>query len=248
MAQSGFEQNAADYERARPTYPPAAIDFLRTELDLSSGRRVADVGAGTGKLTRALVTTGATVLAVEPVAAMRTQLAQQMPEVAVYDATAEALPFDDASVDAVVCGQSFHWFATATTLHEFARVVPPGGPLALVWNVRDHRVAWVQEFTDLLHPFEGDRPDHNTGQWRKAFEGDVPFTPLGTTSFVHEQAMTPDLLAARAASTSFVGALDPPARSALLGEVRRLGARQGQSFAMPYRTDVYITRRLSIAA
>jgi SAM-dependent methyltransferase len=244
-ADRGFGQNAGDYERARPSYPPDAVRFLIDQLGLGRGRTVVDVGAGTGKLTRLLVDSGATVIAVEPVAAMRAQLIERAPGVTVADATAANLPFETGSVDAIMCAQAFHWFATSATLKEFARVLPASGPLALVWNVRDKSVPWIREFTGLLRPYEGDRPDHNRGSWRDVFDGDGPFEPLRSTSFTHEQPMTPDLLSARAASMSFVGALDDETRSALLEEVVRLGQTEGPSFSMAYRTDVYITRRRS---
>jgi SAM-dependent methyltransferase len=243
MADRGFGQNAGDYERARPSYPPDAVRFLVDQLGLGPGRTVVDVGAGTGKLTRLLVDSGATIIAVEPVAAMRTQLTKRLPGVTVADATAGNLPLESGSVDGIICAQAFHWFATASTLEEFARVLPPAGPLGLVWNLRDNSVPWIQAFTELLRPYEGDRPDHNRGEWRRVFEGDGPFEPLTTTSFRHEQPMTPDLLVGRAASMSFVGALDDDVRSVLLERVRRLGRAQGPSFTMGYRTDVHITRR-----
>jgi SAM-dependent methyltransferase len=239
----GFARNAGDYERARPSYPPDAMGYLQDHLGLAPGRTVVDVGAGTGKLTRLLVESGATIVAVEPVAAMRALLTHRLPGVTVADATAADLPFESGSVHAIVCAQAFHWFATASTLEEFARVLVPAGPLGLLWNVRDVSQPWMREFAELLRPYEGDRPDHNTGRWRRAFDGYGPFEPLRTATFHHEQAMTPDLLVARAASTSFVGALDGETRSGLLERVRRLGQAQGPSFAMGYRTEVYITRR-----
>jgi SAM-dependent methyltransferase len=242
-ARLGFAQNAADYERARPEYPPTAVDFLIDRLELRPGRTVFDVGAGTGKLARLLVASGATVIAVEPVESMRNQFARVLPDLMILDATAERLPFDPDSADAIVCAQAFHWFSTTEVLAEFARVLGAGRPLGLVWNVRDMSVRWVQQFTELLRPYEGDRPDHNRGHWRTVFDGDVPFTALETTSFVHEQTMTPDLLVARAASMSFVGALDAETRTELLARVHGLGASLGSTFLMPYRTDVHIARR-----
>jgi SAM-dependent methyltransferase len=242
-ADRGFGHNASDYERARPSYPPDAVQFLVGQLGLAPGRVAVDVGAGTGKLTRLLVDSGATIVAVEPVTAMRALLTEGLPGVTVADATAADLPFESGSVDGIVCAQAFHWFATVATLQEFARVLRPAGPLALVWNVRDNSVPWIQEFTDLLRPYEDDRPDHNRGTWRLVFDGDGPFEPLSTASFRHEQPMTPDLLAARAASMSFVGALDEKTRAALLEQVRHLGQTQGPSFTMGYRTDVHITHR-----
>lgn len=242
-AAAGFECNAADYELARPDYPPDAVKLLVDRLGLTIGTTVVDVGAGTGKLTRLLEPTGARVVAVEPVAAMREQLRRAVPEVEVLDATAGAIPLADRSVDVIVCAQAFHWFATAEVLAEFARLLPPGGWLALVWNTRDQSVPWVRGFTEILHPWEGDRPDHYSGEWRSVFGPGVPFSALETASFGFEQPMTPALLVSRAASMSFVGALDDPNRAEVLGRVLALGEEQGESFVLPYRTDVHLTRR-----
>jgi SAM-dependent methyltransferase len=243
VAARGFGQNAEDYERARPGYSPEAVAFLVSRLDLRPGRTVLDVGAGTGKLTRLLVPTGVTVVAVEPVAAMRAELARVVPEARVYDATADRLPVDTGSMDAIVCSQAFHWFATAEVLREFARVVAPGGALALVWNVRDASVPWIRQFSELLQPYEGDRPDHNSGDWQAPFTADAPFGELHTTTFSHEQPMTPELLVARAASMSFVGVMDEPTRARVLGQIRQLGAAQGDAFGFPYTTDVHLSVR-----
>lgn len=242
-AAEGFARNAGDYERARPGYPPEAVAFLADRLGLGPGRTVVDVGAGTGKLTRLLVPTGATVVAVEPVAAMREELARQVPAAVVSDATADRLPLEDGAADGVVCAQSFHWFDTEEVLAEFARVLRPGRRLALVWNLRDRTVPWVQELTDLLAPYEGDRPDHNRGHWRRLFGAGAPFGPLETSSFALGQPMTPDLLVSRAASMSFVATLPEGTRGQLLEAVRRLGARQGPEFVLPYRTDVHLAER-----
>jgi SAM-dependent methyltransferase len=242
-AAEGFGHNAADYERGRPEYPAEAISFLAARLDLVPGRTVVDVGAGTGKLTRLLVPTGATVVAIEPVEAMRAELVRVLPELTVHDATAGDLPFGPASVDAITCAQAFHWFGTVGVLHEFARVLKPGRGLALIWNHRDMDVAWVREFTGLLREYEGDRPDHNEGGWRAAFDGDAPFTALRTTTFSYEQSLTPELLVARAASLSFIGALDEATRADVLAHILRLGQAQGQQFVLPYRTNVHLSVR-----
>lgn len=240
-ARDGFGQNASDYEQGRPSYPQDAVSFLSDRLGLGRTRLVLDLGAGTGKLTRLLVPTGAVVLAVEPVAAMRRELAAAAPAALVCAAQAEALPVRSARVDAVVCAQAFHWFATTEVVQELARVLRPAGGLALVWNVRDNSVPWVRSFTDLLRPYEGDRPDHNRGDWRAAFLPDGPFHALETTTFRHDQPMTPELLVARAASMSFIGTMDPPRRKAVLAEVRELGESVGTSFPLPYRTEVHLT-------
>jgi SAM-dependent methyltransferase len=243
-ATQGFGQNAREYEQARPTYPPDAVQFLADRMHLTAGRTVLDVGAGTGKLTRLLLPTGADVVAVEPVASMREELLRLVPAAITVAGAAEALPLASGGVDAIVCAQAFHWFATVEVLIEFGRVLRADGGLALVWNLRDNTVPWVREFTELLREHEGDRPDHNTGQWRAAFTGsESPFLPPETTAFFHAQPMTPELLVARAASMSFVGAMDESTRTAVLSKVRELGEAQGRAFELPYRTEIHLANR-----
>src|SRR5262249_1862298 len=105
QARQGFEQGADAYQPGRPGYPPRATRWLERRLELGPGRTVVDVGAGTGKLTRSLLEVGATVVAVEPVEAMRAVLEQAVPEARALDGTAEALPVADGSADAIVVAQ-----------------------------------------------------------------------------------------------------------------------------------------------
>src|SRR3954471_16036477 len=147
---NAFGPAAADYERARPSYPPEAIEVLRRELAVGPGLRVCDLAAGTGKLTRLLVATGADVVAVEPVPGMRAQLAEVLPEIEALDGTAEAIPLDDASVDAVTVAQAFHWFKFDEALAEIKRVLRPGGWVVILFNRRDERVDWVRTWSDVI--------------------------------------------------------------------------------------------------
>src|SRR5690606_25154234 len=128
-AAEGFGRGAEAYESARPSYPPDAVGEIATVCDVGPGRRVLDLAAGTGKLTRLLVPTGAEVVAVEPVAEMRAVLSAVLPGVEALDGTAEAIPLPDASVDAVTVAQAFHWFDPPVALAEIARVLRPGGTL-----------------------------------------------------------------------------------------------------------------------
>jgi SAM-dependent methyltransferase len=138
---------AADaYERARPDYPEAAVDWLLP----AGARTVLDLAAGTGKLTRALVARGLEVVAVEPLAEMRATLAAALPEVRALEGTAEAIPLPDASVDAIKVAQAWHWVDPERAAAEAARVLRPGGTLGLVWNRRDERVDWVARLSEVM--------------------------------------------------------------------------------------------------
>lgn len=248
-AAKGYAQGAAAYVEGRPDYPPAIDGWLRATLDLGPGRRVVDLGAGTGKFTPCLTATGAQVIAVEPVAAMRAELALRLPEVEARVGTAEAMPLPDASVDAVVCAQSFHWFANARALGEIARVIRPGGRLGLVWNVRDDAVPWVGAFAGILNAHEGNAPRYKDGRWRGLFPADG-FGPLEERRFPHShRGSAEQVLVARALSTSFIAALPAETRAEVESQVRALVSRTPQltgraEITVPYETCAYACRRL----
>ncbi|MGH3039780.1 MAG: class I SAM-dependent methyltransferase [Gaiellaceae bacterium] len=248
-AVQGFTRASEAYERGRPGYPREAITRLAAELRLRHGRVVLDLAAGTGKLTAPLVGTGAEVVAVEPVDEMRAVLARELPGVRALAGTAEAIPLDAASVDAVAVAQGFHWFRGDEALAEIHRVLRPGGGLGLVWNVRDTSVPWVARLTEIMEPHRGDTPTHRTEAWREAFERSTLFGPLSHAKFRHVHRLTPERVIARVASVSFVAALPRLEREAVFAEVEDLLAsdpktRNRAEIELPYRTDVYWTRCL----
>jgi len=221
-AAEGFSRGAHAYVRGRPDYPPQARAWLLEDLGLASGKVVLDLGAGTGKFTRTLLATGASVIAVEPVPQMLEQLAQAAPDARAMLGAAEQIPLADSAVDAVVCAQAFHWFATSAALEEIRRVLKPGGVLGLIWNVRDESVEWVARLTELLVPYEGDTPRYSTGKWRKLFPAEG-FGPLCELHFPHAHTGSPQqVILDRVSSISFIAALDLRDRAHLLAQVRRL--------------------------
>jgi SAM-dependent methyltransferase len=140
-----FGARAEDYERWRPSYPPDAVAWLVPP----GAVRVADVGAGTGKLTGPLLSLGLDVVAVEPDPAMLAVLRRKHPAAVACLAGAEALPIPDASVDAVLAGQAWHWFPHERAVAEVRRVLRPGGWLGLVWNGPDPRDVWEHDLARL---------------------------------------------------------------------------------------------------
>src|SRR5215831_12983114 len=127
VAASGFGAQAAAYDRARPSYPPDAVRWLAEALRIGPGRRVADLAAGTGKLTALIAGLGADLIAIEPVAAMAERMHARLPSVPLIAGVAEALPLAANSLDAVVVAQAFHWFDAEVAMAELARVIRPGG-------------------------------------------------------------------------------------------------------------------------
>lgn len=237
-ARVGFEREADAYERGRPTYPAQASAWLCARLALEPGRTVVDVGAGTGKLTRALLGSGASVIAVEPVAAMRTVLERELPEVTAIEGAAESVPLGDGSADAIVAGQAFHWFDGRAALAEFHRVLRPGGRVGLIWNMRDRRQRLQLAIDELTEPLRGDTPSVGRGQWRAAFERNGSFKPCGEHTVAFELALDRDTFVDRIGSISFIAALEESRREQVLERVRQLASEHHEPWS--YVTEIYV--------
>lgn len=247
-AATGFASGADTYAKGRPDYPAALSAWLHGTLRLGPGRAVADLGAGTGKFTGLLAATGTSVTAIEPVDAMRARLAASLPGVSALAGSAEAIPLPDASLDALVCAQAFHWFSTPAALAEIRRALKVGGRVGLVWNVRDESVPWVAALTAIMAAHEGDAPRYHTGAWRRLFPADG-FGPLHEEAFAHGHTGTPDrVVLDRVLSVSFIAALAEPEREKVATRVRDLIARTPElagraEVTFPYRTHAYWCER-----
>ena len=238
-ASVGYARAAAAYERGRPGYPPGAIDFLAKRLRLGPDRTVVDLAAGTGKLTRLLLSTGAEVVAVEPVAEMRAALPADARAV---DGMAEAIPLTTSSADAVAVAQAFHWFDGDAALAEIHRVLRPGGGLALVWNRRQMDDPLNRAIEELIAPYRGHPSAFHTGAWRAAFERTNLFGPLEGSRFPNDQSLDADGLADRVASMSFIAALDENERRNVLRAARAIPEAAGATIRQD--TEVQVAERL----
>jgi SAM-dependent methyltransferase len=238
-ARAGYARSVPAYERGRPGYPPAAVDFLAARLRLAPGRTVVDLAAGTGKLTRPLLATGADVVAVEPVAEMRAVLPAGA---RALDGTAEAIPLTSASTDAVAVAQAFHWFDGDAALAEIHRVLRPGCALALVWNRRRMDDPLNQALEELMAPYRGHTSTFHTGAWRAAFERTKLFGPLEKRVFANPQSLAADQLVDRIASVSFIAMLDEKERTKVLRAVRALSGPAGVT--IHHDTEVEVADRL----
>jgi SAM-dependent methyltransferase len=230
-AATGFARAAEEYERGRPGYPPAVLEPLRLSPDLV----VLDLAAGTGKLTRLLATSGATVIAVEPVAEMRASLPSSAQ---VLDGTAEEIPLDDASVDLVTVAQAFHWFDGDAALAEIHRVLRPRGRLALVWNRRVEDAPANVAIEAIVEPHRRGTPTHSRDAWRAAFERTSLFGPFEEHVFANEQVLDADGVADRVGSISFIASLPDGERARVLTAARALAA--AGPLTVPYRTEELI--------
>lgn len=159
-AKQRFSTRVADYVRYRPSYPPALLDLLRSECSLRSGHVIADVGSGTGFLSELFLKNGNRVYGVEPNKDMRLAGEEYL---ASYDGfssiegSAEATTLDDAGVDLITAGQSFHWFEVEAARREFARILKPGGWMVIAWNDRRMEEApFTRDYENILERFGSD--------------------------------------------------------------------------------------------
>ncbi len=248
-AQRGYASASDSYQRGRPEYPEALGAWLGETLGVGPGARVLDLGAGTGKFTKLLARTGASVTAVEPVDAMRARLSEALPDVRALAGTAEAIPLPDGDIDVLTCAQAFHWFANAQALREMHRVLRPGGRLGMVWNVRDESIDWVAAITGIITPYEGDAPRFYKGTWRLPFEGQALFGPLQRTVFPHSHVGTfEQVVIDRILSVSFIAALPEQERQSVADRLRSLKTRYAAlrepTIAFPYATEAWTAERL----
>jgi SAM-dependent methyltransferase len=241
---TAFDSTATAYERGRPGYPDDAVAFLSERLGAAAGATIVDLAAGTGKLTRSLRTSGAYLIAIEPLRAMRAELGRVLPSVAAVGAVAERLPLARGTIDGVVVANAWHWFDSSAALGEVHRVLRPRGKLLIVYNRRDESVPWVARLSAIIDAYRGDAPQYRSGRWRDAFDTTGLFDPFERRDFRWAQPLTPALLHDRVASISFIAHLGPGDRAKVMRSVDELVADElgGRTeFSMPHTTEVYAT-------
>jgi len=248
-AAEGYTAKAEAYIRGRPEYPAEVQDWLRDDLALKAGKTVLDLGAGTGKFLPHLSATGALVIAVEPVPAMRAQLIERNPGIEAKPGTAEQIPLPDGAVDAIVCAQAFHWFANSAALAEIHRVLKLGGALGLIWNVRDESVAWVAALTRIMAPYEAGTPRYHTKEWRRLFPAEG-FGPLRERHFPYAHTGPAEqVILDRILSVSFIAALPPAGQNGVAAQIQALIAATPElagngEVAFPYDTAAFSCTKL----
>jgi SAM-dependent methyltransferase len=193
-----------------------------------------------------LAPTGASIVAVEPVVAMRDKLAIVLPAIEILDGTAEAIPLPDTAVDAVTVGQAFHWFDGDRALAEIHRVLRPGGGVGLIWQARDPVRPWIERLNEIIDRADDGHPRFRTGEWREAFDRSALFEPVQSADYDTVQRGDRQLFVDRVASISYVAALPGDRREAVLDEVRDLLASDPETAALdvielPYRAHIYWT-------
>ena len=234
-----FGQAVGDYELGRPGYPPEAVDWILAQA--GTVLDVVDVGAGTGKFTASLVARDLAVTAVEPDPEMRSRLATNYPSVRSLAGTAEALPLEDASADLVTFAQSWHWVDVPAASAEVARVLRPGGALALVWNIRDPEMQWVERLGEVMGTSKAEQ--YSSHEPVVA----APLAIADYAEFLWQNPMTREELIAMVTSRSYVITMSASDRQALLVRLDELldthpDLAGRTDHTMPYRTRVTIAR------
>lgn len=240
-AARAFDLMADTYDRARPSYPDDAVDWLLSGEGAIDAPRVLELGAGTGKLTEQLLARGCRVVATDPSEAMLSRLAARAPRAARLAARAEQVPVGDHACDLVVAAQAFHWFDAPAVLDEIARVLAPGGRIAVVWSSRDERIPWVKRLGKIVGtPARQEDPT-------EALDESGMFESVERATFRFWQPMTQESLRDLVASRSNVALMSGRDRDRVLEEVDELYdgyGRGADGMLLPYVTTVCRTRVL----
>jgi SAM-dependent methyltransferase len=221
-----FGQVAEDYDRFRPQPPVAAIDWVLP----ADAKVIAEIGAGTGALTRRLVDRVDQVYAIEPDPRMRAVLQQRVPAAHAMEGRGEDIPLDDASVDAVLAASSWHWVNQAEGFAEAARVLRPGATIGLLWTGPDRSVPWMaQVMAGGADVSEQERHVEETAR-RQRHRPDVPdgapFSAPEVQVFRETKLVTAGDLVGLAGTYSAAIDLDPEARQQFLAAVEQFVHRE----------------------
>lgn len=236
-----FDVAAATYHRARPGYPPAAIERLLEIAGVGAGDAVLDLGAGTGLLSERLGARGSRVYALEPNERMRSGLSR-IPGIEAIDGTAERIDLPDGAVRLATAAQAYHWFEPARALPEIHRVLEPGGFLAVVWIVPDLEDPLQRRIGELTESLIERNPTHSgplPGEelaWEPWFETAASFDDSFSTEL--PAGGLPELVA----SFSVVANLEPDERARTIEDAA--GWVDGtEPLSLPHRLEVHLGRR-----
>jgi SAM-dependent methyltransferase len=258
-----FGAVATHYERYRPGPPVAAVDWLLPgDPGGAHRRRLVDLGAGTGALTRLLVGRADEIVAVEPDDRMRAVLVDEIPGVIAVEGRGESIPLPDGSADAVLASSSWHWMDLVPTLHEVGRVLGPGGTLGVVWSGPDPEGAFMVQARSLLdRRSEDDGEGSEGGEFAGLIMGDVdrpppvleipdgvPFAPPERQVFTWEMAMTADELIGLLGTLSWIITMPEDTRGKVVAEARRLlgellGVEGEVTVDVAFRAEAWRSRR-----
>ncbi len=238
----GFDAIADAYERGRPAYPLTVTDRLAAELRVVPGDRVLDLAAGTGKLTRALLGFGLDVVAIEPQPSLRRLLSDAIGAERVREGTAEAIPLEDGSVAAVTVADAFHWFEPAGALAEIARVLRPGGGLALLACAVDWGGAsWAHEVGTMIAELRPEHPLFDGPSWQESVKAAGGWTEPREIQLTFSQQTNPERIIDYVGSMSWVAALPQERRTDTLARLGAIIRASGTPSELPVHVRVGLT-------
>lgn len=242
-----FSARADYYARYRPGYPPDVVACLQAECRLTPNWVVADVGSGTGILTRLFLDNGNRVFAVEPNTAMRREAEKELSGFGGFvsvDGQAEATTLPDDSVNLVTAGQAFHWFNAAASRIEFGRILRPGGVVALVWNARAYEgdplmTAYENVLEDFGMGYHAVTHRSHAGELEELFTGGHTFH-----TFSHSRQIDFTALWGGFLSASYAPLPDDPRYESMQVALRHVfDAHQRDGFVLfHYDTHLYYGR------
>ena len=243
---ASFGAYAAEYDAVRPEWPPTTVAWMLGSPTTGAVCRVVDVGAGTGKGTRAIAALGHDVIAVEPSDGMREAMASSLaalPEevakrITIMAGGAENMPLEGESADAITAFQAWHWVDAEVAAVEAARVLRPGGWLSMAWHQRSEDVGWTRELSDIVEDHENLPDDQEAPPVAPEFD------PFETELFSYDMRRSVEDLVLLASTWSYVAI--HPERGRVLDEVRALGRRVAGVDGMveiPMTTRCYRLRR-----
>lgn len=242
-----FSDRVANYIRYRPGYPAELVTVIAKAAQLPTPAVVADIGSGTGISSALFLARGDTVEAIEPNGPMREAAEARFaghPRFRSHRTTAEQTGLADDSVDLIIAGQAFHWFEPARTRTEFARILKPGGHVALFWNERlTDATPFLQEYEQMLLEFSEDyeqvnhtRIDHEA---IRQFFGHASWV---TRTFPNSQSFDFEGLQGRLLSSSYAPGKDHPRHAPMLAALRELFDRRSREGRVEflYETNLYL--------
>jgi SAM-dependent methyltransferase len=241
-----FSSRVEDYIRYRPSYPTAVTSWLAAECGLTAQSRIADIGSGTGILSRLFLDFGCHVFGVEPNADMRAGAERQLAGEARFhsvDGRAEATALPGASVDFVTAGQSFHWFDATAARAEFRRILEPDGWVVLIWNERLVTPGFLTEYEDLLQRLSTDygRVDHRQ-IGAEAIGQFFAHESWHVAGFPNRQDLDWDGIRGRLLSSSYAPLPGSPQYAPMMEELEAMYAKyqQGGQVKVAYETKMYV--------
>lgn len=241
-----FTNRVDSYLKYRPSYPQEAIDYLYDYIGLRQNSKIADIGSGTGSLSKLLLERGSEVIAVEPNQAMREAAEQRLsshPGFQSRSGSAEATGLPDYSVEFIVCAQAFHWFDRAAAQTEFRRILQPGGKVILLWNSRlTHGTSFREEYDQLLRTYGTDYEQVNhknisPAMLRSFFKENT----MHKNQFEMTQEFDFEGLSGRLLSSSYCPVPGHPNYNPMMAELQNIFDRHNQDGTVPfeYETEIY---------